>query len=71
MTLQCGKCRARYEMAGGIIGQPDLEEVRFNIEGRLIPGTDINICPQCAFYALLGTNGFVRKGNIVYPKTDF
>ncbi len=71
MILQCGKCRARYEIAGGIIGQPDLEGVWFNIEGRLIPGTDINICQQCAFYALIGCNGFTRKGDIVFPKIDF
>ncbi len=65
MNLLCGKCQNPYEMQGKLIGQPDLEGVFIRILDKDIPGTDINICPECAIHALSGTHGFKRTGNTV------
>jgi len=65
MKLLCGHCQSEYEKQDGMIGQPDLEGIFIRLGGRDIPGTDINICPECAIYALAGTHGFKRNGNTV------
>ena len=67
MILHCGKCRKHYEMEDRMIGQPDLEGIYFQIGGKNIEGTDINICSECAIHALSGTHGFKRYGDKVTP----
>lgn len=73
MYLHCGNCQKTYEMHEGMIGQPDLEGIFIRILGKNIQGTDINICPKCAIYALSGTHGFKRKGNssVVFANNGF
>lgn len=56
-------------MRNKMIGQPDLEGILIRIDGQNIPGTDINICPKCAIYALAGIRGFKRTKNIVTVMT--
>ena len=65
MILFCGHCQKKYEIQDRIVGQPDLEGISIRMGGRDIPGIDINICPECAIYALAGIRGFKRNGNIV------
>jgi len=62
----CGACQQIYTPEGGVVGQTDLEGIMIRIDGRDIPGENLNICKNCAMKALLGTKPFRRRKNVVF-----